>query len=402
MTSEQAALKIIKRLHEKGFQALLAGGCVRDMLLGRAAKDYDVATDARPEDVQKMFRRTLAVGAKFGVVIVMLDSCQIEVATFRTESGYADGRHPETVAFSNAKEDAARRDFTINGMFYDPIEDEIYDYVGGKADLEAKILRTIGPAYERFGEDYLRMLRAIRFSAQLNFAIDDDTWQAVCDNAEKITCISGERISMELEAVLVNANRDKGASLLCGSGLAEAIFDRFTGAAADFGIKVVGLLYGGVEYVTGLGAFFAGFETGYVMKQTATLMLSNLQSRQLQFLMENRGRLLEELTLADFKILLASGYFENLFKLQSAIVKAEDKSPELPELLRAVRKRADDLAGSEIEPKPLLDGNELLDLGVAPGPDVGRAARKMYYLQLNEELTTKQQAIDWLKGFLKA
>ncbi|MCF7956698.1 MAG: CCA tRNA nucleotidyltransferase, partial [Phycisphaerae bacterium] len=355
MTNKEAAVKVIKRLHDKGFQALLAGGCVRDMLLGREAKDYDVATDARPEDVQKLFRRTLAVGAKFGVVIVMLDSCQIEVATFRTESGYADGRHPETVAFSNAREDAARRDFTINGMFYDPIDEKIYDYVGGRDDLEAKVLRTIGPAGERFGEDYLRMLRAVRFSAQLGFVIDDDTWQGVCDNAQKIACISGERISMELETVLVNANRSKGIELLCRSGLGGAIFEGFAGEPVDFGIKVLGLLEGDVGYVPGLAGLFSGFSTQYAMKRTENLMLSNAQVKELEFLMENRGRLLDELTLADMKILLASGYFESLYKFQAAIVKAEGQSQET---LEEVRRRADGLAGNEIEPKRLLDGNE--------------------------------------------
>jgi len=398
MTNKEAAVKVIKRLHDKGFQALLAGGCVRDMLLGRAAKDYDIATDARPEDVQKMFRRTLAVGAKFGVVIVMLDNCQIEVATFRTESGYADGRHPETVAFSNAREDAARRDFTINGMFYDPIDDKIYDYVGGREDLQAKVLRTIGKPGERFGEDYLRMLRAVRFSVQLGFAIDDDTWQAVCENAGKITCISGERISMELESVLVDLNRSKGAGLLCSSSLANAIFEGFAGEFVDFGIKVLGLLEGDVEYALGLAGLFGGFSTDYAMKQTAILMLSNAQIKHLQFLMENRGRLLEELTLADLKILLASGYFETLYKFQTAIIMAQEQAQEP---LLAVRLRVNDLAGTEIKPKPLLDGNELLALGVAPGPAVGRAAGEMYYLQLNEDITTREQAVDWLKDYLK-
>jgi poly(A) polymerase len=397
MTSEQAAVKVIEELRDKGFQALFAGGCVRDMLLGRTAKDHDVATDARPEDVQKLFRRTLAVGAKFGVVIVMLDSCQVEVATFRTESGYADGRHPETVAFSNAKEDASRRDFTINGMFYDPIGDEIFDYVGGRADLKSKILRTIGTPDERFGEDYLRMLRAVRFSGQLDFTIDLDTWQAVCDNAQKITRISGERISMELEAVLVNSNRSNGVRLLCRSHLAQAIFEGFTGEPVDFGIKVLGLLQGDVEYVLGLAGLFSGFQTSFTMKKTAILMLSNAQLKHLEFLMENRGRLLEELTLADLKILLASGYFQTLYNLQTAIENANGQSVEI---LAVVKQRADKLADTEIKPKPLLNGNDLLQLGVTPGPAVGRAARTMYYLQLNEELTTKEQAIEWLRNHL--
>lgn len=397
MTSKEAAVKIIKKLRGDGYQGLLAGGCVRDMLLSRTAKDYDVATDARPEVVQKMFRRTLAVGAKFGVVIVMLDSCQIEVATFRTESGYTDGRHPETVAFSNAKDDASRRDFTINGMFWDPIDDEIFDYVGARADLKSKTLRTIGTPAERFGEDYLRLLRAVRFSGQLDFAIEDETWKAVCDSAGKITCISGERISMEIEAVLVNANRAKGVRLLCKSGLAEAIFEGFTGESVDFGIDVLGRLVGDVGYILGLAALFCGFETAFAMSKTKILMLSNAQVKELGFLMENRGRLLEELSLADVKMLLGGGFFERLYNLQSAIVKAMGQPCER---LDDIRKRVDSLAGTDIKPKPLLDGNELLELGVECGPAVGRAVKEMYYLQLNEDITTREQAVDWLKGYL--
>ena len=198
MTNRQAAIKVIKRLRSSGFQALLAGGCVRDMLLGRAAKDFDVATDARPRDVMQIFKRTLKVGAKFGVVIVLLDNTQIEVATFRTETGYLDGRHPAKVEFTGPAEDARRRDFTINGMFYDPAEKYVIDYVNGRADLKKRIVRTIGPADDRFAEDYLRMLRAVRFSTQLGFAVDRSTKSAVRKNAQKITAISGERIAAEL------------------------------------------------------------------------------------------------------------------------------------------------------------------------------------------------------------
>ena len=190
MTNKQAAIKVIERLQQSGYQALLAGGCVRDMLLRRRAKDYDVATSARPKDVIRLFRRTLKVGAKFGVVIVLIEDRQVEVATFRTETGYVDGRHPGSVKFTTAAEDAGRRDFTINGMFYDPLEKQVIDYVGGQKDLSRRTVRTIGEPSERFSEDYLRMLRAIRFSTQLNFAIESSTWSVVCRNARKITKIS--------------------------------------------------------------------------------------------------------------------------------------------------------------------------------------------------------------------
>ncbi|MHC4338152.1 MAG: CCA tRNA nucleotidyltransferase, partial [Planctomycetota bacterium] len=224
MTSRQAAIRIVKRLRSNGFQALLAGGCVRDMLLGRPAKDYDVATNAHPKDVMKLFRRTLKVGAKFGVVIVLLENRRVEVATFRTETGYVDGRHPGKVEFAGAAEDASRRDFTINGMFYDPLERKVIDYVNGQADLKKKVVRTIGVPRERFGEDYLRMLRAVRFATQLGFAIEPRTWSAIYRNAKDITGISGERIRMELEGILISPNRSAGVSLLINSGLAEAIF----------------------------------------------------------------------------------------------------------------------------------------------------------------------------------
>ncbi len=178
MSNKQAAIEVIQELQRHGYQALLAGGCVRDMLLGRPAKDYDVATDARPDDVMRLFYRTLKVGAKFGVVIVLTRGRQVEVATFRSEAGYEDGRHPTRVDFTSVAEDASRRDFTINGMFYDPLKEQVIDYVGGQADLRNRIIRTIGDPDERFGEDYLRMLRAIRFSTQLGFEIEPHTYSA--------------------------------------------------------------------------------------------------------------------------------------------------------------------------------------------------------------------------------
>ncbi|GAF91405.1 unnamed protein product, partial [marine sediment metagenome] len=187
MTNRQVAIKIIERLRRNGFEALLAGGCVRDMLLGQHAKDYDIATSARPKDVIKLFKRTLKVGAKFGVVIVWLEGQQVEVATFRAEAGYTNGRHPATVKFVSAAEDAGRRDFTINGMFYDTLKNKVIDYVKGQADLENRIVRTIGNPEERFGEDYLRMLRAVRFCTQLGFVIEPQTKSALYRTAQNIT-----------------------------------------------------------------------------------------------------------------------------------------------------------------------------------------------------------------------
>src|SRR5216117_4110938 len=176
---EEAARKVAARLRENGHIAYFAGGCVRDMVRGLAAKDFDVATDATPDVVQKIFAHTYAVGAHFGVVVVVENGFNFEVATFRSDGAYLDHRHPVDVRFSSPEEDAKRRDFTINGMFFDPEKNEVIDFVGGRADLKAKMIRAIGDPAQRFAEDRLRMLRAIRFATGLEFEIESETWSAL-------------------------------------------------------------------------------------------------------------------------------------------------------------------------------------------------------------------------------
>jgi poly(A) polymerase len=214
-----AVIPIIQKLRSAGHEALLAGGCVRDHLLGREPKDYDVATNATPQQVIALFPGALTVGAHFGVVIVRQGSEQIEVATFRTDGSYKDGRHPESVTFSTAEEDAQRRDFTVNGLFRDPISGGIIDYVGGQSDLEKRLLRAIGDPSRRFDEDKLRLLRAIRFATTLGFEIDPLTWQAVCEHAHAIQSVSAERIRDELIKIFLHPNRVRGFDLLVDSGL---------------------------------------------------------------------------------------------------------------------------------------------------------------------------------------
>jgi tRNA nucleotidyltransferase/poly(A) polymerase len=189
---ETAARAIARRLRENGHVAYFAGGCVRDLLRGEVPKDFDVATEARPEVVQKIFSRTYAVGAHFGVIVVLENEFQFEVATFRSDGVYLDGRRPVEVHFATAEEDAARRDFTINGMFFDPEKEEVIDFVGGRADLERKLIRAIGDPAQRFAEDRLRMLRAIRFATVLGFEIDPATWEAILASAASITQISAD------------------------------------------------------------------------------------------------------------------------------------------------------------------------------------------------------------------
>jgi poly(A) polymerase len=410
MTNRQAAITVIKRLQQSGFQALLAGGCVRDMLLRRRAKDHDVATNARPQDVVRLFKRTLKVGAKFGVVIVLIDCQQVEVATFRTESGYADGRHPGSVEFATAAEDAGRRDFTINGMFYDPLKKQVIDYVNGQADLRSGIVRTIGKPAERFAEDYLRMLRAVRFSTQLGFAIEPSTWSAICGNAEKIARISGERIAMELEGILVHPNRAAGASMLVESGLARVIFPDFGDEQAKAAIAVLGRLRRKVDFALAMAGFFAGCDTDFAVRSCQVLKLSRNRNKHIKFLLANRGRLLNErMSLADLKKLLAGPYFWDLFELQKAIQKAETPGRKIPALsavegmaaLIVLRRRISALGDVELQPKPLLDGHDLIRLGAVPGPALGQLAEEMYIAQLEGTLQTVEHAEGWVKKWMQ-
>jgi poly(A) polymerase len=217
------AVTIIRRLRQAGHQALLAGGCVRDWLMGRRPKDWDIATDAAPEQVTALFARTVPVGAKYGVVLVRAQDGEYEVARFRRDGVYLDGRRPEAVEFVDAEQDAQRRDFTINGMFYDPVAGRLLDYVGGQADIERRCIRAIGKPEQRFAEDYLRMLRAVRFSARLGFEIEAETFAACANLADRINEISPERIRGELDMILTEGGAAAGFELLQQSGLLAQI-----------------------------------------------------------------------------------------------------------------------------------------------------------------------------------
>ncbi|QEG35177.1 CCA tRNA nucleotidyltransferase [Bythopirellula goksoeyrii] len=226
-TQREHALQIVKKLREAGFEALWAGGCVRDQLLGREPKDYDVATNARPEEIQALFgkRKTLAIGAAFGVIGVHCGRGHepIEVATFRADGSYLDGRHPQSVVFTTAEHDAERRDFTINGLFFDPIAEQVIDYVEGQADLEREVVRAIGNPRDRFTEDKLRMLRAVRFATTFDFEIEPATLAAIQEMASEVIVVSAERIGAEFERILTHPRRGEGLQLLHHSGLLRPV-----------------------------------------------------------------------------------------------------------------------------------------------------------------------------------
>lgn len=236
-TQREFAEQVVQQLRAAGHEALWAGGCVRDELLGRTPKDYDVATSARPEQVRELFgkRRTLAIGAAFGVIAVLGGKQRepIEVATFRNDGAYLDGRRPSEVEFSTAEEDAQRRDFTINGLFFDPAEQRVIDYVGGEQDLQAGVVRAIGEARERFTEDKLRMLRAVRFATTFEFSLDEATLSAIRAMASEVTVVSAERIGVELRKILQHAERARGVELLRESQLLQPLLPQLTPIATD-------------------------------------------------------------------------------------------------------------------------------------------------------------------------
>ncbi len=399
-SSRLAAVRIVKTLRENGHEALFAGGCVRDMLMGRPARDYDVATSARPDEVTRLFRRTLRVGARFGVVIVLEAGQQVEVATFRTESGYADGRHPSAVEFASARKDARRRDFTVNGMFYDPVEERVIDFVGGQKDLQARLLRTIGSADKRFSEDYLRMLRAVRFAAQLDFTIETRSWAAVVRLAKKIAKISAERIAVEIEAAITGPHRARGAMLLAQSGLASVIFPGFEGRFESAGVERTGLLKGEASFALALATMFSEYETSVAMKNCTRLKLSTSLNKHIKWLLEKRGVLLDaEMSIAHLKTLAADPHFVDLCELQR-VIQVYHGLPTRP--LAKIRKRVAELKGQDLQPAPLIDGHELIKLGAIPGPQVGHLAREMYFAQLegrfDDAAGAKAWAAKWLAG----
>ncbi|MCI0358853.1 MAG: CCA tRNA nucleotidyltransferase [Planctomycetaceae bacterium] len=237
MSPRELATDVVRRLRAAGYEALWAGGCVRDQILGIPPKDYDVATSALPEQVRDVFgkRKTLAIGQSFGVITVLgpKGAGQIDVATFRSDATYSDGRHPDSVSFTTAEQDALRRDFTINGLFFDPVESRVIDYVGGQEDLRAGIVRAIGDPRQRIAEDKLRMLRAVRFAARFEFALDQRTLAAIQQQAHELVIVSAERIAAEMRQIKMHKNRARGMQMLHAARLLEVVLPEALALSPD-------------------------------------------------------------------------------------------------------------------------------------------------------------------------
>ncbi|HEY3973889.1 MAG TPA: CCA tRNA nucleotidyltransferase [Candidatus Sulfotelmatobacter sp.] len=444
---------IIQILRQQGFQAYLVGGCVRDLLLGREPKDYDVATNARPEQVMRIFPETYAVGVQFGVVLVPVPQEQevasagsaesspvqssshphaVEVATFRSDIGYSDGRHPDEVRFSgDPREDVARRDFTINGMLLDPMTGEVLDFVGGRKDLNAGIIRAIGDAERRFGEDKLRMLRAVRFAARFEYAIEPGTFAAMQKQAEQIQVVSRERVRDELTRMLTEGHGRRAFLLLDASGLLKRLLPEISAMKevqqppefhpeGDVFVHTLLLLenlpnpcpltlaWGALLHDVGKPATFRvapdrirfdnHVEVGVKMAEEICrrLRFSKDETEQIVALVDNHMRFghvsrMKESTLKRFLRLPA---FDEHLALHRADCLASHRNLATYELIQ--RKRAE-IPQEKMRPSPLVTGEDLIAQGHVPGPKFREILTAVEDAQLEGRLASRDAALDFVR-----
>jgi len=385
MTPRAFATEVVRALRSAGHEALFAGGCVRDQLLGREPDDFDVATSARPEEIQRLFRRTVAVGAAFGVIEVLGPKpIAVEVATFRTDGPYSDGRHPDSVRFTTACEDALRRDFTINGMFFDPIAGQVIDHVGGERDLAGRIIRAIGEPRQRFHEDRLRLLRAVRFAARFDFVIEPQTWVAIHAMAAEVMTVSAERIADELRKLLTHPNRALGARLLAESGLLKIMLPELTGES----VNVLARLSRSASFPLAFAALWGEADPHRIPAATERLRLANVERQRIRWLVENRLALVRanELPHHVLKPILAHPGVHELLELHTATGNET--------AVHFVRDRLREWPAAVLDPPPLVTGDDLKDLGLTPGPNFRTILDGVRDAQLDGEVATKVEGLD--------
>jgi len=439
LTEREFAIDVVRRLQGAGQQALWAGGCVRDELLGLVPKDYDVATDARPERVQELFPRTLAVGASFGVIEILGprvegEYLKVQVATFRTDVGYSDGRRPDEVVFSSAREDALRRDFTINGMFFDPLKGELIDYVGGQADLHARVLRAIGDPMVRFSEDKLRLLRAVRLATRFDLAVDPGTERAIKAMAPQITVVSAERIAEELRQLLVHPRRSKGVNLLYDLGLVHPLMPELvpmkglpqgppqapTGDLWNHVMDVLDLLGPAPSFPLALATLLHDVGKPRTLGRTPDrytfyyhehvgsriadeiglrLKLSNAERERTAWLVEKHQYLCDarHMRTSKLKMILIHPGIHELLALHRADALASGKSVDHVEYCEHLLREWTD---ADLNPRPLITGDDLVCRGLSPGPLFKRLLDAVREAQLEGTLTTPEQAIAFVAEIL--
>ena len=399
------AVEVVRRLREAGFAAYWAGGCVRDELLHRPPKDYDVATEARPEQIRDLFglKQTLAIGAAFGVITVRgaKKAGMVEVATFRQDAAYSDGRHPDHVTFSSAREDAVRRDFTVNGLFYDPLEGRVIDFVGGQEDLARRVIRAVGPPAERFAEDKLRMLRAVRFSAAFGFSLEAETRAAIGRMAGQIGVVSAERIAMEMGRMLVDPGRGDAVRLLLETGLAAAVLPEIVPAddlrrqRLDRALAILGRLEH-PGFPLALAALLCEMADAAAGRQVCRRWrLSNHETGRVVWLLEHRADLAGARTKpwSALQPLLVSNGIGNLLALHAAAApEAADDLAYCRSLLAQPR--------AVLNPPPLLTGDDLLAHGVPAGPKFRFLLQRIRDDQLDGRLRTQAEALELVDQLL--
>ncbi len=434
----EIASEIVARLQAAGFAAFWVGGCVRDFLLGRAPQDFDIATDAKPEQVEKLFRKTIPVGKKFGVIIVVENGIQFQVATFRAEADYQDGRRPEKIIFANAEADASRRDFTVNGLFYDPLTKKIHDWVGGEKDLRAKIIRTIGKPEERFGEDHLRLLRAVRFAAQLAFAIEPETFAAIQKLAPKIKLISAERVRDELLKLFRPPHAARGLVLLRDSGLLAEIWPELfatIGCEQSPDFHPEGSVFNHIclmlekmpagaaeslpwaillhdiakpvtaerEAATGKIHFYGHEKVGAELAEKILQRLRFPKKPTEEIVAAVRHHMqfkdVKQMRKATLRRLLMRETFP--LELELHRLDCLGSSGDL-EHYHFLLEQAEDLKKLPAIRPPLLTGTDLIKLGMRPGKELGARLAEIRERQLADELKTADEAKAWVKNFLAA
>jgi poly(A) polymerase len=430
-SSKDKALHIVGVLRAAGYQAYLAGGCVRDALLGKTPKDYDIATDARPEAVQKLFSQTLPVGSQFGVIIVVLEREAFAVSTFRYDGPYLDGRHPSHVRYGTLEEDILRRDFTINGMMYDPERDAVIDLVEGRKDLDRRIIRAIGAPEERFQEDRLRMVRAVRFAASLGFTIEENTLRAIRAQAPAIARIAWERIGDEITRILTEGAAKRGFEILDESGLLAVIFPEITamkgveqtpdyhpeGDVFTHTLIALGhlerptetLAYGCLLHDVGKPVCFqkAGEKITFyghtdkgadiAVEALKRLKRSRAVWERVAYLVKNHLRHTQapKMRLSTLKRFLGEEGIEELLELTR--IDALSSNGDLG-YYEFCKQKLSELNQEEIHPQPLLGGKDLIELGFTPGPIFQRILKDAEEAQLNGEIASKEQALEWVSA----
>ncbi len=436
MKEKELASHIVGKLTKAGFVAYFAGGCVRDLVMNQPAKDYDIATTASPDQVIQLFDKTVEVGKQFGVIIAVIENRHFEIATFRREGPYRDGRHPETVSFTSPEEDAKRRDFTINGLFFDPVKRKMIDYVGGKKDIEAKLIRTIGNPVERFEEDHLRMLRAVRFAASLDFKIESETWNTIKRLRNKIHSVSQERIRDELIKMFTRPNAGLGLELLSESGLLAEILpeiEAMKGVAqppehhpeGDVLIHTkmlmdqldhpsVVLAFGALLHDVGKPATFSDeggkihfYNHPHIGAQIAEKLLTRLRfsNREITDILscvENHMKFanVKEMRVGKLKQFVARENFETELTLHKIDCLASHGKLDLFHFLQD---KVNEFKKEELKPKSILNGHDLMSLGIKAGPVMKEILEEAYSLQLERGIKSKLEAIEWVrKNYLKS